>query len=79
MLIHSRPIAISAGVITFFALGLVSASTGLSPLTCCKRALIAAALVYIAASIAVSVLDAILTKAVIDSHAGKRKENQSVG
>jgi hypothetical protein len=79
MLIHSRPIAITAGVITFFALGLVSASTGLSPLTCCKRALIGAALVYIAATIVVSVLDAILTKAVIDSHTNKGKEQKRVG
>ncbi len=79
MLIHSRPVAISAAVIAFFALSFVGLFNGLTPFICCKRAFIGAALAYIAISITVSVINAILIKAVIDSHVNKPKGDQRVG
>ena len=71
MVIHNRPIAISAAVIAFFALSFVGLFNDLTPFTCCKRAFIGAALAYIATALAVNVINAILVKAIIDSHAGK--------
>jgi len=79
MLIHSRPIAISAAVISFFGLSFVGLFTGLSPFTCCKRAFIGAILAYIASTIVVGIINAILTSAIIDSHTNKRKESDRVG
>ena len=79
MPIHSRPVAISAAVIMFFALSFVGLFCGLTPLVCCKRAFIGAVLAYIAISITVSVINAVLIKAIIDSHAGKQKGQQNVG
>lgn len=74
MLIHARPIAISLAVISFFGLSFVGLFNGLAPLTCCKRAFIGAALVYIATALAVSIINAILTSAIIDGHINRRKE-----
>jgi LytS/YehU family sensor histidine kinase len=79
MLIHSRPIAISAAVISFFGLSFVGLFTGLAPFTCCKRAFIGAILAYIASTIVIGIINAILTSAIIDSHANKRKEPGRVG
>jgi hypothetical protein len=79
MLIHVRPIAISAAVISFFGLSFVGLFTGLASFTCCKRAFIGAALVYIATAVVVNVINAILTSAIIDSHTNKRKETNRVG
>ena len=79
MLIHVRPIAISMAVIAFFGFSFVGVLYGLAPLTCCKRAFIAAALIYIATATAVKIVNAILTSAIIDSHANKQKETQRAG
>jgi hypothetical protein len=72
MLIHSRPYAISAAVISFFGLSFAGVFKGLTPLTCCKRALIGAVLAYIACSIAVAIVDAVITKAIVDGHVNKQ-------
>jgi uncharacterized membrane protein len=79
MLIHSRPIAITAAVISFFVLSFVGLFTGLVPFTCCKRAFLGAALVYIVTAIVVNIINAILTSAIIDSHINKRRETDRVG
>ena len=72
MLIHSRPVAISAAVISFFGVSFAGVFKGLTPWVCCKRALIGAVLAYIACSIAVTIIDAVITKAVIDGHMNKQ-------
>ena len=74
MLIHARPIAISLAVISFFGLSFVGLFNGFTPLTCCKRAFLGAALVYIATALAVNIINAILTSAIIDGHINRRKE-----
>jgi FtsH-binding integral membrane protein len=79
MPLHVRPIAVSIAVITFFVLSIAGLLTKLSPFTSCKRAIIGAALTYVAASIAVHIINAILTHAIIESHANKQKEQQRVG
>ncbi len=79
MLIHVRSIAASFAVLSFFVLSIVGLFYGLSPYTCCKRACVGAALAYIAASLAVKVVNAVLIRAIIESHTSKRKETESVG
>ena len=79
MLIHVRPIAISVAVISFFGLSFVGLFNGLAPLTCCKRAFIGAALVYLATALAVNIVNAILTSAIIDRHTNRQKETERVG
>jgi hypothetical protein len=74
MLIHARPIAICLAVTAFFGLSFVGWFYGLTPLTCCKRAFLGAALVYIAAALAVNIINAVLTSAIIDSNINRRKE-----
>jgi hypothetical protein len=78
MPIHVRPKAISAAVAAFFALSIIGMWMGQSPFTCCERALIGAVLAYIAASIAVNIINAIIKHAIIESHANRQKEQQSV-
>jgi len=79
MLIHTRPVAITAAVISFFAVSLVGMFMGLDPFICCKRAFLGAALFYIVTAIVVSIINAILTSAIIDHHINKRKETDRVG
>ena len=78
MPIHVRSKAISAAVVVFFALSIVGMFMNQSPFTCCKRAIIGAALAYIAVSIAVNIINAIIKHAIIESHANKQKEQQRV-
>jgi hypothetical protein len=66
-----RFIAFSSAVIGFFALGLVGVVGGLSPSTCCKRALLGSALLYVIASAAVGTVNMILTHAMIASQMNK--------
>jgi hypothetical protein len=79
MLIHVRPIAISAAVVSFFGLSFVGLFHGLAPFTCCKRAFIGAVLAYMATALVVKTVNAILISAIIDSHTNRRKETERVG
>lgn len=74
MLIHTRPIAISFAVISFFGLSFVGFFKGFTSWTCCKRAFIGAALVYLATTLIVNIVNAVLASAIIESHINKRKE-----
>jgi len=78
MPIHVRPKAISAAVAVFFGLSIVGMCMNQSPCTCCKKALIGAVLAYIAMSIAVNLINAIIKHAIIESHANRKKEQQRV-
>ena len=73
MPLQTRPIAISTAVLCFFAIGIVGSLGGISPWTCCRRAVLGAAIGYLAASAAVRAINAIVTQALI-SHQ-MRKEN----
>jgi len=79
MLLNTRSIAVSIAVICFFGLSFVSWISGLSPFTCGKRALTGAAVAYIAASLAVKAINAILTDAMITSQMNKQKDKPGDG
>jgi len=66
-------------VTAFFAVSFIGLFYGLTPFTCCKRAFLCAAAIYLAASIAVNIVNAILTSAIIESHTNKQKETQRAG
>jgi hypothetical protein len=74
MPLNVRSIAVSAAVFSFFAVGLIGWCTGLMPFTCCKRALTGAVVVYIAVTLIVRAVNAILTNAMIESQLRKLKE-----
>jgi len=61
----------------FFGLSLISLVSGLSPFTCCKRALAGAVLAYVAAAGATKAINAILINAMIKSQINQRKEKAS--
>ena len=65
MPLHIRSIAINVAVICFFTLSLVGWASGLSPSVCCKRATVGAVLAYIAGSLAVRAINAVLIQAMI--------------
>jgi len=67
MLLNTRSTAISLSVLTFFALSIVCWWYGLSPFTCCKKALIGALCAYVAGQIGAKIINAILINAMITS------------
>jgi hypothetical protein len=67
MPLNVRSIAVSISVIFFFSLGFISWISGLSPFTCCKRALLGAVITYIAATLGAKAINNILTSAMITS------------
>ncbi len=79
MPLHVRSIAVSIAVICFFVISLVGWITGLSPFTCCKRALAAAAIAYLAAALAVKTINAILINAMIKNRMNQQKEKHRDG
>ncbi len=79
MPLHVKSIAVSIAVICFFGLSLIGWISGLSPFTCCKRALAGAVLAYIAGTWAVRAINAILISAMITNQMNQQKEKDSGG
>ena len=79
MPLHVRSIAVSIGVICFFTIAGIGWFSGLSPFTCCKRALVGAAAVYIVGAWAVKAINAILMNAMITSQMKQQKEDDNAG
>jgi hypothetical protein len=77
MPLHVRSVAVSIAVICFFGLSLVGWISGISPFTCCKRALLGAVLAYIAAAWAVKAINAILISAMITNQMDQQKGKDS--
>ncbi len=71
MVVQTRSIAFSIAVVGFFALSIVGSLGGLSPETCCKRALFGAVITYVAAVMALRAVNMILTQAMIASQVDK--------
>jgi hypothetical protein len=71
MVVQAKPIAFSAAIAGFFALSIIGTVTGLSPDTCCKRALIGALATYLVVSLAIKAGNTILTQAMIASQVSK--------
>lgn len=79
MPLNARYIAVTVGVISYFGMSFISWISGLSPFTCCKRALVGAVVAYIAASLAVKAINMILIGAMISSqanHASREAESE---
>lgn len=79
MPLHVKSIAVSIAVICFFAVAVIGLISGLSPFTCCKRALVAAAAAYIAGAWALKAINAILINAMISSRMKQQKEQDNAG
>lgn len=77
MPLHVRPIAVAIAVIFFFGISLIGWINGLSPFTCCKRALAAAVLAYIAGTLAVKAVNSILMHAMITDQMNQKGEKGS--
>jgi hypothetical protein len=77
MPLHVRSVAVSIAVTCFFGLSFVGWISGLSPFTCCKRALLGAVLAYIAGTWAVKAVNAILISAIIENQMDKQKGKES--
>ena len=73
MPLHVRSIAVKIAVIAFFGLSLIGWLSGLSPFTCCKRALAGAIITYILAGLAVKLINAILLSAIITKQVNQQK------
>ncbi len=74
MIFNTKTIAVNLAVIFFFMTGLIGWLSGHTPFTCCKRSLIAAALIYISCSIASKAVNFILFNALISNEMQKQKE-----
>ena len=74
MLLNVRSIAVGAGVVGFFAIGLIGWCSGFLPFTCCKRALAAAIVAYVTAAFTAKAINAILINAIIKSSMNKLEE-----
>jgi hypothetical protein len=79
MPLQARPIAVGIAVIFFFGSSLVGWICGLSPFTCCKRAVLASAVSYVAGTLAVKGVNAVLMSALIASQVRREKEKNSAG
>jgi len=74
MPLNARPIAIYFAVISFFGISFVTWLSGLTPFTCCKRAVAGAILAYVAAALAVKLINAILISAMVEDQMRRQKE-----
>ena len=74
MPLHVRSIAINMAVVSFFTIAAIGGFCGLAAFTCCKRALIGAALAYITTACMVKIVNAILINAMVDNQMNQQKE-----
>ena len=75
MLLNVRSSAVSISVISFFFLSIVGWISDLSPFICCKRAIIGAGFVYIAAVFMVRIINKILLDAIINGQLEKENSH----
>jgi hypothetical protein len=61
----------------FFGLSLIGWISGLAPFTCCKRALVGAAVAYIAGVWAVKAINAVLMNAMITIQMKRQEEQEN--
>ena len=78
MPLHVRSISVSAAVICFFGIAVIGWISGLSPFTCCKRALTAAIVVYTASVLSVKAINSILMNAMINNQMNQQKGKTNV-
>lgn len=74
MPLNARPIAMSFAVISFFGISFVTWFSGLTPFTCCKRAVAGAIFAYVTAALAMKLINAILISAMVEDQMRRQKE-----
>ncbi|MHC4388392.1 MAG: hypothetical protein ACYSX1_07270 [Planctomycetota bacterium] len=79
MPLNAKSIAVSIAVTFFFGISLVGWITGLAPYLCCKRAAAGALIAYVATILAVRVVNAILTDAIIADQVKRKQEDARDG
>ncbi len=77
MPLHVRSVAVSFAVTCFFGVSLIGWISGLSPFTCCKRALVGGVLAYIAGIWVVKAVNAILISAMVTNEVNQQEEKDS--
>ena len=77
MPLHVKSIAVSIAVTCFFGVSLIGCFSGLSPFTCCKRAIVGSVLAYIAGAWAVKAVNAILISAMATIKMKQQEEKDS--
>lgn len=77
MPLHIRSIAVSFAVTSFFGVSMIGWISGLPPFTCCKRAMVAAVLAYIAGTWFVKAVNSILISAMVTNQMNQKEENNS--
>jgi len=77
MPLHVRSIAVKIAVISFFSLSIIGWFSGLSPFTCCKRALTGTFMAYIAAGLFVKAINAIFISAMITKQINQQREKEN--
>ena len=77
MPLHVRSVAISIAVTCFFGVSMIGWISGLSPFTCCKRALVGSVLAYIAGTWGVKAVNAILISAMVTNQVNQQEEKDS--
>lgn len=73
MPLHPRSVSISIAVACLFVISFVGWFSGLAPLTCCKRAIAGAFVVYIITGIAVNIINHIMISALVNSRMEEQK------
>lgn len=74
MPLRVRSVSVSVAVACFFAVAVIGWISDLSPLTCCKRAIIAAFFTYVMASLVAKAINTILISAMVKSQINQQKE-----
>jgi hypothetical protein len=77
MPLHVKSVAVSIAVTCFFGVSIIGWISGLSPFTCCKRALVGGLLAYIAGIWIVKAVNAILISAMVTNEMSQQEEKDS--
>ena len=76
---HVKSISVSFAVLFFFIISVIGWVAGLSPFTCCKRALIGAAVTYIATSVIVKMVNRVLIDAMVQAKLKQQNGDAGAG
>lgn len=77
MPLNIKSIAVSIAVTCYFGVSLIGLISGLTPFTCCKRALVGAVLAYIVGVWAVKGINAIVVSAMVTDQMNEQEEKDS--
>ncbi|MHC4739223.1 MAG: hypothetical protein ACYS9Y_10005 [Planctomycetota bacterium] len=77
MPLHVQTIAVKSAVMSFFSLSIIGWFSGLSPFTCCTRALTGTFIAYIAVGLFVKAINAILISAMITKQMNQQREKEN--